>query len=105
MHLEIPMEYLPYVFTGIAFVVGALLLSLMKFRRPRRDRELSRLETGIAEAISFEKIRSQLREVQLRLHALPPEILSRYENRVMKVLHEAARLGITVTPEKTLQGF
>lgn len=116
MSLGTIMDLLPYLFIGFAFIVGVIWLSVMKFGKSARDRETVRFELVLAESarllkalqnnpksIGYDRVRSLLREVQMRLHELPPEVMSRYENRVMKVLQEAARLGITVSPESTLQ--
>jgi hypothetical protein len=110
------MSQVPYYLLALSLIGGLLFLTVMKFRRPGRDREAARLEVVLTEAnrqikalqnnpksVGFERVRSLLREVQSRLHSLPPELSGRYETRVMRVLQDAARVGITVSPEQTLQ--
>jgi hypothetical protein len=110
------MVHLPIYFPLIGLLIGAVLFSVVMFRRSGRNVETDRLELVMSEvyrqikslqsnpkSIGFERVRSLLQEVQIRLYSLPPELTARYENRVMKILHEAARLGITSTPENALK--
>lgn len=104
-------------------LLGIILMGLAAwlFLRPRRtafpaeDRTLP-LQSLLAEAqklvrtldhaphsAGYERLRALLREMQRRLRQLPPEAEQRFERRAMRVLEDAARIGVTLSPEETLQ--
>ncbi len=51
----------------------------------------------------YERLRALLREMQRRLRQLPPEAGQRFERRAMRVMEDAARIGVTLSPEEALQ--
>jgi len=100
---------------GSASLFGLLCLGILRNRRRKtavispKARPLDavfseafrliRLQANQHKAGHSESIKVLLSEIQERIGGLPPTLQPRYEKRMMKALEEAARIGITLSPE------
>jgi hypothetical protein len=104
-----------FLFGGLAIVAGFLLaIRSARHRQPQsaalpmeallsETHRQIRLQATTPKGLGQDRLRLMLREVQSRMRGLPPKMQQRFEKRVMKVLTEAARMGITLSPDGSFQ--
>jgi hypothetical protein len=104
-----------FIFGGLALIAAILLAIRSARHRQPQSTVLSlealfsethrqiRLQATTPKGLGHERLRLMLREVQGRMRGLSPEMQQRFEKRAMKILAEAARQGITLSPDGSFQ--
>jgi hypothetical protein len=111
-------DKLPFFLAGAGLLAGSLWACLRFLFKSRRDQDSARLESLMSEAqrqlralsqspksLGYDQVRILLRDVQKLLSQVSNEVRKRHEPRAMRLLQDAARLGITLSPEEALQRF
>ncbi len=116
MQIGLGMTQIPYLVLGLILVAIALWTGFQLTHKSGHRGEIESLERAMFEAqrqlrairqgpksMGMERLSHLLHVIQMRMRALPPDVFKRYEKRGKKLLQEAARLGITVSPEVKVQ--